>query len=518
MARLENSEIAALFGEMADLLQIDGGDRHRVASFRRSARILEGLPRPAEELLERGELDKIHGIGPGTVHRIKQILRRHSCDDLDALRRKVAPGLREMVKIKGIGPTTVRNIHNRLGIETIDQLEYAAKSGAIEAIPRMGPALAHKILAGVEAYRARRGKYALIDAQRVGRRIVAALATMNEVTRIELAGSVRRGKAAIGDLDVLVATTDPGPVTARFKLLPDVEEVLLAGDGRCSVRLHNQQQADLRLLPPQNFGAGLHYFTGSKMHNIELRKRANSMGMKVSDKGVFIRHSEEVEELIDPCVEEHTVFQRLGLPWIPPELRENQGELEAAERGRLPTLIEGREIVGDLHMHTRDSDGTGSAREMAERGAASSGTRTSRSRNHSKALRLANGLDEQRLAAQMQRIRSLDAELDGVRVLSGIEVDILADGALDLDLGLLARLDWVIASVHQWTEQDEETMTKPGDPCDPERRRRLHRAPDGAAAGQARRVSGQSRARAGGGARVRRGARVQRWAQSHGSR
>jgi DNA polymerase (family 10) len=458
MARLENSEIAALFGEMADLLQIDGGDRHRVASFRRSARIIEGLPRPAEELLDRGELDQIHGIGPGTVHRIKQMLRRHSCDDLDTLRRKIAPGLREMVKIKGIGPTTVRNIHNRLGIETIEQLEYAAKSGAIEAIPRMGSAIALKILAGVEAYRARQGKVALIDAQRVGRRIVAGLATLTEVTRIEHAGSVRRGKAAIGDLDILVATTNPGPVTARFKMLPDVEEVLLAGDGRCSVRLHNQQQADLRLLPPQNFGAGLHYFTGSKLHNIELRKRANSMGLKVSDKGVFRRHG-ELEELIDPCVEEPAVFHHLGLPWIPPELRENQGEIEAAERGRLPVLVEGRELVGDLHMHTRDSDGTGTVRDMVER-ARELGHAYIAITDHSKALRLANGLDEQRLAAQMQRIRSIDAELEGVRVLAGIEVDILADGALDIDPALLAQLDWVIASVHQWTDQDEATMTK----------------------------------------------------------
>jgi DNA polymerase (family 10) len=457
MARLENSEIAALFGEMADLLQIDGGDRHRVASFRRAARIIEGLPRPAEELLDRGELDKIHGIGPGTVLRVKQMLRRHSCDDLDTLRRKIAPGLREMIKIKGIGPTTVRNIHHRLGIETIDQLEYAAKSGAIEAIPRMGSAIAHKILAGVEAYRARRGKVALIDAQRVGRRIVAALSGLPEVTRIELAGSVRRCKAAIGDLDVLVATADPGPVATRFQMLPDVEEVLLRGDGRCSVRLHSQQQVDLRLLPPQNFGAGLHYFTGSKQHNIELRKRANRMGLKISDKGLFLREPEET--LIDPCVDEATVFEKLGLPWIPPELRENQGELEAAERGRLPTLIEAHELLGDLHMHTRDSDGTGSAREMAER-ARELGHEYIAITDHSKALRIANGLDEQRLAAQMQRIRSLDAELEGLRVLAGIEVDILADGSLDLDPALLARLDWVIASVHQWTEQDEATMTK----------------------------------------------------------
>jgi DNA polymerase (family X) len=455
MARLENSEIAALFGEMADLLQIQGGDRHRVAAFRRAARIIEGLPRPAEELLGRGELGKVKGVGEGTIHRIKQMLRTHSCDDLNKLRREVPAGLREMVKIKGIGATTVRNIHNRLGVETLEQLEYAAKAGGIEAIPRMGTHTAHKILAGIEAYRRRRGKIALIEAQRVGRRIVAALAELPAVERIELAGSVRRGKAEIGDLDVLVAASDPGPIAARFQTLPDVEQVLLRGDTRCSVRLHNQQQADLRVLPRASFGAGLHYFTGSKLHNVELRKRAGRMGLKVSDKGVFTRD----EQLIDACEDEAAVFRHLGLPWIAPELRENQGEIEAAERGRLPALIEAADLLGDLHMHTTDSDGRGTAGEMAERGR-ELGHRYLAITDHSKALRIANGLDEGRLAAQMQRIRRLDAGTEGVRVLAGVEVDILEDGELDLDPALLAQLDWVVASVHQWTNQSAEVMTR----------------------------------------------------------
>lgn len=455
MARLENSEIAALFGEMADLLQIDGGDRHRVAAFRRAARIIEGLPRPAEQLLELGELDKVHGIGPGTVQRVKQMLRRHSCDDLDALRRKVGPGLREMVKIKGIGPTTVRNIHNRLGIETIDQLEYAAKSGAIEAIPRMGTGMAHKILAGIEAYRKRRGKVALIEATRVGRRIIAALSELPQVQRIELAGSVRRGKAASGDLDVLVASLDPAPISIRFQQLADVEDIVVRGDTRCSVRLHNQQQADLRVLPPENFGAGLHYFTGSKLHNVELRKRAGRMGLKVSDKGVFTRD----EQLIDPCRDEADVFRHLELPWIPPELRENQGEIEAAERGRLPALVSAGDLLGDLHMHSRDSDGTGSLRELATR-ASEIGHRYIAITDHSQALRIANGLDASRVLDQQRRIQAIDGEFAPLRVLSGIEVDILADGSLDLDPAVLARLDWVVASVHQWTAQDEATMTR----------------------------------------------------------
>ncbi len=464
MARLENAEIAALFAEVADLIQIKGGDRHRVMAFRRVSRIIEALPRPVDELLRHGELGKVKGIGEGTIHRIKQILRRGSFDDLDKLRDELPPGLRELTQIKGIGAITVRNLYNRLGVRDIDELERAARMGLIDAIPRMGSGTAHKILAGIEAYRERRGKVPLVDAQRIGRRIVAAMRELPQALRVELAGSVRRGKAAIGDLDVLVATNDPGPVAARFQQLPEVREILLAGDGRCSVRLENGIQADLRMLPPETFGAGLHYFTGSKLHNIEIRKRANKAGLKVSDKGVFIRMGERgdpsVEDLrIDPCPEEADVFRRLGLPWIPPELRENLGEIEAAERGRLPALVEAGDLRGDLHMHTTDTDGRGTIRAMATR-ARELGLEYIAITDHSKAMHLIHGLDERRLAEQMARVRAFAAEFEGVRVLAGVEVDILRDGALDLDPALLAQLDWVVASVHRWTDMSEAAMTE----------------------------------------------------------
>jgi DNA polymerase (family 10) len=463
MTRLENPEIAALFAEMADLMQIKGGDRHKVMAFRRVARIVEALPRPVDELLQRGELDKVKGIGEGTIHRVKQMLRTGSCDDLDKLRNELPPGLRELIQIKGIGPTTIRNIYNRLGIRDLDDLERAAKTGAIEAIPRMGSYVAQKILTGIEAYRARRGKVPLIEAQRIGRRIVATLGELRQVQRIEQAGSVRRCKAAIGDLDILVASTDPGPIAARFQTLPDVQEVLLRGDTRCSVRLRNGLQADLRVLPPQSFGAGLHYFTGSKLHNVEIRKRAGRMGIKVGDKGVFKRTGDAANEslpenLIDPCPEEADVFRHVGLPWIPPELRENFGEIEAAERGRLPHLISQADLRGDLHMHTTDSDGSGSLRAMAMR-ARELGHEYIAITDHSKATTIANGLDEARLIEQLARVRAFADSFEGVRVLAGIEVDILADGSLDLDPALLAQLDFVVGSVHRWTDMREDAMT-----------------------------------------------------------
>ena len=464
MTRLENPEIAALFAEMADLMQIKGGDRHKIMAFRRVARIFEGLPRPATEMLARGELDKVKGIGAGTIHRVKQMLRTGSCDDLDELRNTLPPGLRELIQIKGIGATTIRNIHNRLGIRDLDDLERAAKSGAIEAIPRMGSYVAQKILTGIEAYRARRGKVPLIEAQRVGRRIVAALAELRQTQRVEQAGSVRRGKAAIGDLDILVASSDPGPIAARFQTLPDVQHILLQGDTRCSVRLRNGLQADLRVLPPQNFGAALHYFTGSKAHNIEIRKRGSRLGIKVGDKGVFRRTGDAANEslpenLIDPCPEELDVFRHVGLPWIPPELRENAGEIEAAERGRLPRLIQQADLLGDLHMHTSESDGSGSLRAMAER-ARELGHAYIAITDHSKAMRIAGGLDEARLVDQLARIRAFAAGFEGVQICAGIEVDILADGSLDLDPALLAQLDFVVGSVHRWTDMREEAMTE----------------------------------------------------------
>lgn len=457
MARIENADVAAVFSEMADLLQIKGTDRHRTFAFRRSSRILESLPEPVEMMLRHHTFEKIPGVGPGTVHRVKQILRTGTCEDLVRLRSDLPPGLREMMKIKGVGATTVRRVYQRLGVASVGELEQAARSGTLLTVPRMGHGTVSKILNGIEAYKVRRGRSSLHVAERAGRRIADQMRELPSSIKVALAGSVRRRKATIGDLDVLVATDAPTEVAARFVTLPQVREVLVHGEGRSSIRIDSGQQVDLRALPPASFGAGLHYFTGSKGHNIAMRRRGNRMGVKISDKGIFTRLE---ERRIASGETEEEIFAAVGLPWVAPELRENVGEIEAAANGSLPRLVEASDLRGDLHMHTTHSDGSGTIMEMVER-AAQLGYAYIAITEHSQSLSIARGLSEDQLALQLAQIRDLapQAEEQGVRLIAGVEVDILPDGTLDLDLSLLAQLDFVIASVHQWTNMGEAEMT-----------------------------------------------------------
>ena len=454
MARLDNVDVAAVFTEMVDLLQIQGGDRHRMFAFRRAAKAIEELGEPVEVMLRRGTLAKVPGIGDGTVHRIKQILAQGVTEDLKDLRSRLPPGIRELLKVKGLGPSTIRNLYHTLGVGSVEDLELALQQGQLRRVPRMGDATIAKIARALEAYRRRRGRSPLHQAQRAGGVLVEAMRELPEVIRVELAGSVRRQKATVGDLDVLVATEEPGPVAARFVTLPQVEEVLLHGEGRASVRLRAGMQADLRLLPPPSFGAGLHYFTGSKLHNIAVRKRGNRLGVRVSDHGIFLRSN---DHRVSAGATEEEIFAAVKLPWIPPELREDTGEVEAAEQGKLPRLVRAEDLRGDLHMHTRASDGAGSVLDMAFRGR-ELGYEYVAITDHSKYLAMANGLDEGRVLRQAQEIRAL--KTDGVTVKSGIEVDVLADGSLDLDEGVLASLDWVIASVHRHTDMPADQMTE----------------------------------------------------------
>jgi DNA polymerase (family 10) len=455
MARIDNAEVAGVLAELADLMQIDGASFHRVNAFRRAARIVERLPEPASVMIERGTLSDVPGIGKGTLARIEEILSTGTCRDLRVLRESLPPGLREMLGIKGVGPNTVRAIYETLGIGDVDELEAAAGDGRLLGVPRMGKASVAKIVRGVEALRRRRGRVPLGTAMRRAASIVDELRALPGVERIEVAGSIRRRSDTIGDIDVLVASRDPAPILERFVSMVLVDEILSHGELGASVRLHSRQQADLRVLPPAAFGAALHYFTGSQRHNVAMRGRAKRLGLRINEHGVF---SADGEILKVKCTREEQVFEAVGLPWIPPELREDAGELEAAERGELPRLIEPEHLRGDLHLHTTASDGRGTAREMAER-ARELGLDYLAVTDHSKALGFARGLDEARLVAQVHELRSLQDALD-FRIAAGTEVDILPDGSLDLDPDLLAQLDWVVASVHMSTEMSEAEMTR----------------------------------------------------------
>jgi DNA polymerase (family 10) len=457
MPRLENAEIAAIFAEMADLTHIVGGNEHRIRSFRRAARVIESLPENAETMIKYGTFERVPGVGEGTLRRTKQILLTGTCDDHRELRRQLPSGLRELLEVVGIWASTARRLWQHLKISSIDDLDLALRSGAVARLPRMGQRTAEKLMQSLVDYRQRRGRVPYVESLRIGSRMVSQLDGTPDVAKVALAGSVRRGKALIGDLDVLVGSDDAGRVAARFVTLPDVQDVLLRGEGRCQVRLGNGQQCDLRVIPPESFGAGMHYFTGSQLHNIAVRARALRVsGLKISDKGVFVR---DTETMVHPGLREEDVFAAAKLPYIPPEIRENTGEIEAAEHGRLPRLVERSDLKGDLHMHTLASDGRGTAEQMVD-AALALGHSYIAITDHTQSLEVANGLDERRLLAQAHHLEDLEQRVGRLRILRGTEVDILADGSLDIDLEVLQRLDWVIASVHSAFDMTGEHMTE----------------------------------------------------------
>jgi len=453
---MENSEVARVFSEMADLLHIRGGDPHRIRSFRRTARILENLPENVAAMIRFGTFAKWPGVGPGSVRRVKQILKTGTCDDHKELRRQLPDGLRDLLQVKGIGASTIRLIWNNLKIGSLDELEYAARTGMLLKLPRIGDRTAHRILRGIEDYRNRIGKVAFARARRSGMRIVDTLREHPAIHQIALGGSVRRGKAEIGDLDILVATDDFEGVAQRFLGLAEADHILLRGSGRCSIRLPNRQQVDLRILPIENWGAGLHYFTGSALHNIAIRARGLKVAdLKISDKGIFRR---DTTDCLDSGRTEEAIFAAVGLPWIPPEIRENTGEIEAAAQGRMPKLVTAADLRGDLHMHTVASDGSGTVNEMVD-AALDLGHEYIAITDHTQSLTIANGLDEARLAAQHRHIRDVEDRVGRIRIAAGVEVDILPDGRLDIDTDLLRTLDWVIASVHSQLDMSGADMT-----------------------------------------------------------
>jgi DNA polymerase (family 10) len=460
---LDNKEVAAVFAEMADLLQIQGGtgdgatstDTYRIRAFRRTARVLENLGESVHNLLDRNGLHKVHGLGEGSVHRIKQILRTGSCDDLRSLKAHLPAGLREILELKGVGPRTVRILYSHLRIGTLEELEAAAVTGRLAKLPRMGERTEDRILEAIAAHRKRIGRVRLSKAIATGNAIAQRLREAPDVVRAELTGSARRRKATVGDLDILVAAEDGRPALSAFLSMPDVAEVLWSGEGRCSVRLQTRQQVDMRIIPPENMGAGLHYFTGSQLHNIASRARGNRFQLRISEHGVF-RRADDVRLL--PAEHEEEIFAAVGLPFIPPELRETVGEIEAAEAGRLPNLVCEQDLRGDLHMHTRASDGKGTAREMAE-AAIALGHAYIAITDHTQSLTVANGLDEARLLEQVDHLQRLEQQMGRIRLLTGSEVDILEDGDLDIHPSVLRRLDWVVASIHSHFDLSADEMT-----------------------------------------------------------
>ena len=453
---MENKEIARLLWETADLMEIAGDDGFRIRSYRNGATAVEGYPERVADILRdpSRKVTDIPGIGKGLAVVLAQMLERQSCDRRDELLQKFPAACLEFLKIQGLGPKSIALIFEHYRCETIDQLEQLCKEEKLRELPRMGAKLEEKVLRSIAQYRQRTGRYLLSYAESVAEELIADLRQVPGVEAITPAGSLRRGKETVGDLDLLV--TGPAPLGAldRFLAFPRTQEVLARGENKASARVGMEGiQVDVRALQPETFGSAMQYFTGSKDHNVAIRLRAVKMGLKLSEYGLF-----RVED--DKRVAGETeagVYEALGLPWIPPELRENTGEIEAALEGKLPELVELGDIKGDLHMHTVETDGRATLEEMAA-AARERGYQYIAITDHSKALAMANGLDEARTVAFAKHVRKIGDKL-GIHVFSGIECDILRDGSLDLADDALAELDLVIGSVHSNMNLEAAEMT-----------------------------------------------------------
>ena len=454
---MENKEIARILWETADLMEIAGEDSFRIRSYRNGATAIEGHPERIEELLGNParNVTEIPGIGKGLAAVLAEIVARRSCERRDLLLVKFPPTALEFLKIQGLGPKSIALIFEHYRIGTIDELERLCQEQKLRVLPRMGAKLEEKVLRSIAQYRLRTGRYLLSYAEGVAAELVAELRQAPGVEAVTPAGSLRRGRETVGDLDLLVTGPEATGALERFIAWPRVSEVLGRGENKASAKVGREGlQVDVRALPAESFGAAMQYFTGSKDHNVAIRTRAVKMGLKLSEYGLFRAEDNSVVA----GGTEAGVYEAIGLAWIPPELRENCGEIEAAAEGRLPHLAELDDIRGDLHMHTTETDGRATLEEMAQ-AARERGYEYIAITDHSKALAMANGLDERRTVAFARHVREINRDGLGIRIFSGLECDILKDGALDLANDALAELDLVIASVHSHMNLESAEMT-----------------------------------------------------------
>jgi DNA polymerase (family 10) len=453
---LENQEIARILHETADLMEIAAEDPFRIRSYRNGAAAVEGYPERVVDILRdpARTVTAIPGIGKGLAHALGEIVERGSCERRDLLLQTFPPTALEFLKIQGLGPKSIALILQHYRISTIDELERLCVEQKLRVLPRMGAKLEEKVLRSIAQYRMHSGRYLLSFADAMAAELTEALLRTPGVEAITPAGSLRRGRETVGDLDLLVTGPAAEAALDRFIAWPGVTEVLGHGENKASAKVRDGLQVDVRALSPASFGAALQYFTGSKEHNVAIRTRAVRMGLKLSEYGLF-RLEDEVKVAGET---EAGVYEALGLPWIPPELRESSGEVEAAAEGRLPRLVEESDIRGDLHMHTTETDGRASLEEMAEAGVAR-GYQYIAITDHSKALAMANGLDEKRVVAFARHVRQRNRDGLAIRIFSGIECDILRDGSMDLADDALAELDLVVGSVHSHMNMEAAEMT-----------------------------------------------------------
>ena len=439
---IHNADIAAALDQIADLLELRNDNPFRIRAYRNAARTVGAFGQDIKSVVDRGgELPKLPGIGPDLTGKIHEITANGTCKLLEELRTEFPPAVTELLKLPGLGPKRVKALYDRLKVQTLEELRDAANAERIRGLPGFGAKTEEHILQVLGARADGSRRFKLATAMQYAEPLVAYLAKCRGVQQVTIAGSYRRMRETIGDLDIVISASRDSPAMQTFCDYDEVREVVAHGETRASVVLKAGLQVDLRLVPRESYGAALHYFTGSKAHNIAIRRIGQSRGLKINEYGVF-----SGDERIAGGTEA-SVFESVGLPYIPPELREDRGEIEAARRGELPKLVALADLKGDLHLHTKASDGHHTLEEMAiaARGA---GLEYIAVTEHSRRLAFARGLDPQRLSKQADEIDRLNAKLEGIAVLKGIEVDILEDGTLDLPDSALERLDIVVGAVH----------------------------------------------------------------------
>jgi len=459
---MDNKAIAGILYETADLLEIDGQDSFRIRSYRNAAQSIEAFPQQISELIsEPKKVLEIPGIGKGMLLNLQEMFKEGRLSLHAEMLKKYKPSMLDLLKVQGLGPKTIALIWSAYKVCDIEGVEKLAREGKIQILPRMGEKQEAKLLKAIEDYRRIAGRFLLDAAEAQAAKIVEHLRGYAGVEKVTPAGSLRRGRETVGDLDILVTGKPCCEAEARQKLidhiikLPGLLEIIARGENKVSFRMRGGMQVDVRFLAPESFGAAMQYFTGSKAHNVALRQRALKMGYTLSE---YSLARLDDEKAVAGKTEEE-IYSKLKLDYIPPELRENCGEIDAAEEHALPAIISQSDLQGDVHMHTVETDGRNTIEEMAE-AARERRYKYMAITDHSKNLAFANGLDDARAVEHIKRIWAVDERTEGIKIFAGVEVDILADGSLDLSDSVLAQMDLVIASVHSHFNQSPGEMTE----------------------------------------------------------
>ena len=441
MYKITNRTIAAIFDEIADLLEIDGANPFRIRAYRRASQSILALSKPLAQLVAEGaDLKELPGIGEALAQKITEIVTTGNLHYLDELKKHIPPDLERLLKISGLGPKRVHQLYDALHIRSLSDLQKALEEGKVEALDGFGPKLVQAIADGLKQ-QSRPLRHRLFEADPVARALVETLRRCHGVRQIEIAGSIRRRKETVKDIDIVASTSMDTDIMETFLSLPDVKRIVMQGPTRSSVELYSGIHVDLRAVHEEAFGSALHHFTGARAHNIALRTMASEQGLKINEYGIY----KGVRRIGGG--EEKDVYDRLGMEYIQPEMRENRGEIERALQHTLPKLIERKAIRGDLHIHTDRSDGSASLKAMA-RAAQEMGYEYMAVTDHTKHLTVAHGQDERHLLEALDEIDTLNDKLDGFTILKSTEVDILEDGSLDLSDEMLKRLDLVVGAVH----------------------------------------------------------------------